>query len=194
MRCRREAKSDLWCPAVLDLMKLHLSPCIMTHFFENSEPIASSVKQDRKESVRSAYEPPDNRRISSYTLIPMFTNSLFILGDLNAKHPLWESSVAKDRDTNSFANLTGLSKSRGKIMSLLADFVSASPTPRSSRWNISTILRSAFRWNWDQQIKQVFWKRWSKDCAHPLQSRPELYYHRTNLQVGYCFVIHNTES
>ncbi|GFU05467.1 hypothetical protein TNCV_3291111 [Trichonephila clavipes] len=53
MRCRREAKSDLWCLKVLNFMKLHLSPHIMTPLSENSEPIASSVRHGTKERVRS---------------------------------------------------------------------------------------------------------------------------------------------
>ncbi|GFU05469.1 DUF5641 domain-containing protein [Trichonephila clavipes] len=58
----------------------------------------------------------------------------------------------------------------------------------------STNLRLPFRWNWEQQIKQVFWKRWSKDYPHQLHSRPKLSYQRTNLQVGDCLVIHDLQS
>ncbi|GFU41032.1 hypothetical protein TNCV_4646021 [Trichonephila clavipes] len=39
-------RSDLWCFMVLDLMKLHLSPYILTRLFGTAEPIASSVAQD----------------------------------------------------------------------------------------------------------------------------------------------------
>ncbi|GFY42637.1 integrase catalytic domain-containing protein [Trichonephila inaurata madagascariensis] len=55
----------------------------------------------------------------------------------------------------------------------------------------STNLRLPFRWNWLQQIKQVFWKRWSRDYLHHLQSRPKRYSQRIKLQVGDWVVIHD---
>ncbi|GFY54030.1 DUF5641 domain-containing protein [Trichonephila inaurata madagascariensis] len=55
----------------------------------------------------------------------------------------------------------------------------------------STNLRLPFRWNWLQQIKQVFWKRWSRDYLHHLQSRPKRYSQGINLQVGDWVVIHD---
>ncbi|GFX34561.1 hypothetical protein TNCV_3657991 [Trichonephila clavipes] len=55
MHCRHEAKSDfnLCCLTILDLMKLHFSPFIITRVSENYEHTASSIAQDKKECFRS---------------------------------------------------------------------------------------------------------------------------------------------
>ncbi|GFY02612.1 DUF5641 domain-containing protein [Trichonephila clavipes] len=57
----------------------------------------------------------------------------------------------------------------------------------------STNLALPFRWNWEQQIKQIFWKLWSRDYPHHLQSKPKLCSQMTNLQVGDCLVIHDPQ-
>ncbi|GFQ63952.1 hypothetical protein TNCT_150771 [Trichonephila clavata] len=66
---------------------------------------AIKVKWNNKRlNIHNAYQPPSNRGISLDILIRMFTDSSFILGDFNAKHPLWGSSVANDRG-NELSNL-----------------------------------------------------------------------------------------
>ncbi|GFR12706.1 hypothetical protein TNCT_265461 [Trichonephila clavata] len=66
---------------------------------------ANKVKWNNKcLNIYNAYQHPGNRGVSSDTLIPMFTDSSFILDDFNAKHPLWGSSVANNRG-NELSNL-----------------------------------------------------------------------------------------
>ncbi|GFR07738.1 hypothetical protein TNCT_462701 [Trichonephila clavata] len=81
--------------------------CVEHPSFSDTELEVQAIKvkwNDKYLNLYNAYQLPGNHGISSNTLIPMFTDSSFILGEINDQHPLWGSSVANDRD-NEFSIL-----------------------------------------------------------------------------------------
>ncbi|GFQ83843.1 RNA-directed DNA polymerase from mobile element jockey [Trichonephila clavata] len=81
--------------------------CVELPPFSDTELEVQAIKikwNNKCLNIYNAYQPPGKRGVSSDTLILMFTDSSFILGDFNAKHPLWGSSVANDRG-NELSNL-----------------------------------------------------------------------------------------
>ncbi|GFY25750.1 integrase catalytic domain-containing protein [Trichonephila clavipes] len=61
------------------------------------------------------------------------------------------------------------------------------------RENSSNLTLSS-RWTLIQQMKQEFWKRWSRDYLHHLQNRPKWITPRADLKIGDLVVIHDPQA
>ncbi|GFY00310.1 integrase catalytic domain-containing protein [Trichonephila clavipes] len=58
----------------------------------------------------------------------------------------------------------------------------------------SSNLTLLSRWTLIQQMKQEFWKRWSRDYLHHLQIRPKWITPRADLKIGDLVVIHDPQA